>query len=200
MLYYLIDQWRTDGEDFGLAFLFVQLPMYASREDAAAGQPNKAWCVLREQQYRASQTIANTGLAVIIDRGEFDNIHPLDKQTVGYRLALQALKKVYGKNVEADGPVFSRAQTEGASIRVYFDHARGGLEARGELAGFEVAGEDGVYYPARARIEGDTVLAWSEKAPKPERVRYAWIMYGPTPLFAKNGLPAMPFRSFTGDR
>jgi sialate O-acetylesterase len=195
MMYYLIDQWRGDWGDDRLPFLFVQLPMYASQEEAAAGQPVKNWCVLRENQYRASVGIANTGMAVIIDRGEFDNIHPLDKQTVGYRLALQALKKVYGKTVEAEGPLFSWAEPEGNTLRVHFDHAEGGLESRGTLEGFEVAGSEEIYYPAQAHIDGDDVIVRSDKVSEPLQVRYAWIKFGPTPLYAKNGLPAMPFRS-----
>jgi sialate O-acetylesterase len=199
MLYYLIDQWRSDWDDDTLPFLLVQLPMYASREEVEAGQPAKNWCVIREAQYRASVTIANTGLAVIIDCGEYDNIHPLDKQTVGFRLALQALKFSYGKKIDADGPIFSSAQTEGDAIRVSFLHTESGLEFRGRGEGFEVAGADGVYYPAQAVIDGSTVVARSTKVSSPERVRYAWIKYGPTPLFNKNGLPAMPFRSHRAD-
>jgi sialate O-acetylesterase len=207
MMYYLIDQWRSDWSDDTLPFLFVQLPMYASREEVEAGQPLNAWCVLRENQYRASVRIANTALAVIIDRGEYDNIHPLDKQTVGFRLALQALKKVYHKNIEADGPIFSWAEPEAGTgipqdaLRLHFDHAESGLELRKSpsIAGvettFEVAGEDGVYYPAQAEINGSDIVVRSEKVAKAERVRYGWIKFGPTPLFAKNGLPAMPFRS-----
>ncbi|MDR0524460.1 MAG: sialate O-acetylesterase [Spirochaetaceae bacterium] len=195
MMYYLIDQWRVDWKDDTLPFLFVQLPMYASREEVEAGQPVKNWCVLRENQYRASVGIANTGMAVIIDRGEFDNIHPLDKQTVGFRLALQALKKVYGKNIEDSGPVFSWARRNGATLALYFDHAESGLVSLGDLTGFEIAGDDGVYYPAKARIDGASVVLQSDRVSDPDRVRYAWIKFGPTPLYAGNGLPAMPFRS-----
>jgi sialate O-acetylesterase len=195
MLYYLIDQWRSDWGDDTLPFLIVQLPMYASREEVEAGQPEKNWCVIREAQFRASQAISHTGLAVIIDCGEYDNIHPLDKQTVGFRLALQALKIAYGQKIDADGPIFVSAQSENTAIRVSFLHAEKGLEFRGKAEGFEVAGADGVYYPAEAVIEGGTIAARSEKVSAPERVRYAWLKYGPTPLFGKNGFPAMPFRS-----
>ncbi|GHV51253.1 9-O-acetylesterase [Spirochaetia bacterium] len=199
MLYYLIGQWRNDWDDDTLPFLIVQLPMYASREDVEAGLPAKNWCLLREAQYRASQTIAHTGLAVIIDCGEYDNIHPLDKQTVGFRLALQALKVAYGKKFDADGPLFAAAQQEGSAIRVSFSQAERGLEFRGKSEGFEVAGAEGVYYPADAVIDGNTIVARSSKVSAPERVRYAWIKYGPTPLYGKNGLPAMPFRSHRMD-
>jgi sialate O-acetylesterase len=139
-------------------------------------------------------------MAVIIDCGEFDNIHPLDKQTVGFRLALQALQKVYGKAVIADGPLFLRAAPEGSAgvcsaLRVYFANAAGGLESRGPLTGFELAGADGVYHPAEAVIEGETVLLRTNAVTLPEQVRYAWVKYRSTPLYAKNGLPAMPFRA-----
>jgi sialate O-acetylesterase len=198
LTYYLVDQWRGDFCD--APFLFVQLPMWASKKEYDDGAMTDAWPVLREQQHKASRDIAGVGMAVIIDCGEFDNIHPLDKQTVGQRLALKALEKVYHKDVEADGPVFSWAEAEAGVMRVHFDHAESGLELRGPpsagaTAAFEVAGEDGVYHAAKAAVDGGTLTVSSEKAAKPERVRYAWIKYGPTPLFAKNGLPAMPFRS-----
>jgi sialate O-acetylesterase len=196
MLYYLIDQWRTDWQDESLPFLFVQLPMYASRAEMDAGLENdESWQIIRENQYKISRIIANTALAVIIDRGEFDNIHPLDKQTVGFRLALQALKKVYRQDISADGPVFRRLERTGSAIRVYFDHAELGLEAHGHLEGFEIAGSDFRYYQAHAVIEGSTVLLSSPQVPTPQLVRYAWYKYGPTPLFGKNGLPAQPFRA-----
>jgi sialate O-acetylesterase len=195
LMYYLIDQWRRDWRDDTLPFLFVQLPMYASKRETDDGTVTENWPVLRESQYRVSRVVANTGMAVIIDRGEFDNIHPLDKRTVGFRLALQALRKVYGKPVTADGPVFSHAVREGSALRVYFANAAGGLEVRGEAAGFEIAGPDGVYRPARALIDGETALVCAGGVAEPERVRYCWVKYGPTPLFARNGLPVMPFRS-----
>ena len=193
MMYYLVDQWRSDWGEH-LPFLFVQLPMFASCEEMEAGPP-KHWCVLRESQYLASLDIANTGMAVIIDCGEFDNIHPLDKQTVGFRLALQALKKVYGAGVDADGPVFARAEAEGSSLRLYFDNAGRGLEFRGGGGGFEIAGEEGPYFPAQAAIDGSGVIIRSDKVDRPKRARYAWTKFGPAPLYAGNGLPAMPFRT-----
>ncbi|MDR2177189.1 MAG: hypothetical protein LBP20_04000, partial [Treponema sp.] len=106
----------------------------------------------------------------------------------------QALRRVYHKPVTADGPAFSRALREGNVLRVYFTNAGEGLEARGDLKGFETAGPDGVHHPASAVIEGETVLVSAEDVAEPEQVRYGWIKYGPVPLFAKNGLPAMPFR------
>jgi sialate O-acetylesterase len=197
MMHYLVEQWRGDWNDNSLPFLFVQLPMYASRQEIESGNPPRHWCLLRENQYLASLDIANTGLAVIIDCGEFDNIHPFDKQTVGYRLALQALKKVYNKDIEADAPVFCRTEEQGnAALHLHFDNAQAGLEFHGDInASFEVAGAQGGYYPARAEINGDTVVVSSDNVQQPKRARYAWYKYGPTPLYAKNGLAAMPFRT-----
>jgi len=194
MMYYLVEQWRSDWREH-LPFLFVQLPMYASREDIDSGSPPRHWCLMRESQYLASLDIANTGLAVIIDCGEFDNIHPFDKQTVGFRLALQAQKKVYGMDIEADGPIFAWAQNKGGSLRLHFENAECGLEFRGEAIGFEVAGIKGAYYPAQVTIDGSDVILRSDKVDEPRRARYAWVKFGATPLYTKNGLPAMPFRS-----
>lgn len=206
LMRYLIDQWRTDWGDDSLPFLFVQLPMYGSRAEMDAGLSLPDWPILRENQFRVAQTVANTGMAVIIDRGEFDNIHPLDKQTVGLRLAYQALKRVYGLPLEADGPIYTRLVREGPRLRVLFAHTAGGLVWQGEQAlsegqetGFELAGSNGLYHPAQARIEGGGVLLSSPAVPAPERARYAWTKWGPAPLYARNGLPAMPFRSHRGD-
>ncbi|MDR0455506.1 MAG: sialate O-acetylesterase [Treponema sp.] len=198
MMYHLVRQWRADWADDRLPFLFVQLPMFASREEMESGNPPRHWCLMRESQYLASLDIAHSGLAVIIDCGEYDNIHPLDKQTVGFRLALQALRKVYGHTeIEADGPVFSWAETteDGGSLRLHFNHAENGLEFRGAANGFEIAAAQGPYGPAQARIDGNDVVISSSAMARPCRARYAWTKFGPTPLYAKNGLPAMPFRT-----
>jgi sialate O-acetylesterase len=203
MMYYLVEQWRGDWNDNKLPFLFVQLPMYASRQEIDSGNPPRHWCLMRESQYLASLDIANTALAVIIDCGEFDNIHPFDKQTVGFRLALLALKKVYGHDIEADAPVFSWPEEQGSALYLHFDNADCGLEFRGNIddvtASFEIAGDQGKYYPAKVEIDGNKVILISEKVQHPKKARYAWYKYGPTPLYAKNGLAAMPFRTNRDD-
>ena len=207
MMYYLVRQWREDWNDNKLPFFFVQLPMYSTREEIEADPSAQNWCLMRESQYSASLDISNTGLAVIIDCGELDNIHPLDKQTVGCRLALQALKKVYGKDIEADSPAPSRIELhkftqEETGLRIHFDNAESGLMFRDNNPNsfnsdvcFEIAGDDGVFYPAKAMIEVKTVIVFSDKVLNPKSVRYAWRNYCPTPMYAKNGLPAMPFRA-----
>lgn len=199
MMCCLIDQWRADWGDDELPFAFVQLPMYAAKADFDAGRDDKRWCVLREAQWRVSRTVRNTALAVILDCGEFDNVHPLDKQTVGLRLALQALNRFYGVPIAADGPSFRSAAEENGRLRVFFDHAESGLVCLPEtLAGFEVAGEDGAYFPADAEIDGETVLVSSAKVPRPKFVRYAWTNWGPAPLYNGSGFPAAPFRMRDG--
>jgi len=199
MMYYLVEQWRVDWNDRKLPFLFVQLPMYASRQEIESGNPPRHWCLLRESQYLASLDIANTALAVIIDCGEFDNIHPYDKQTVGFRLALLALRRVYNKYIEADAPVFTWVREQMNALRIHFDNANCGLEFHGDeediTASFEVAAAEGKYYHAQALIEGNNVILISYNVQHPQRARYAWYKYGPTPLYAKNGLAAMPFRT-----
>ena len=144
----LIEQWRNDWEDDELPFILVQLPMFIGREDI----DRKNWPIIREEQMRVHKTIKNTGIAVILDCGEFDNIHPLDKETVGHRLALQAFNHVYGKEVEAYGPIYKELRYLEHGIELVFDHAEGGIQVKGDSAeGFEIAGEDKEFF--RADIE-----------------------------------------------
>ncbi|MCD8354017.1 MAG: sialate O-acetylesterase [Clostridiales bacterium] len=197
MMASLIDQWRTDWRDDELPFLFVQLPMYCSREEYQNHQDSKHWAMMRDQQMKVSRTVANTGLAVLTDCGEFDNIHPLDKQTVGHRLALQARKKVYGEDVVADAPVMAQTRpTEDGGMEVRFRHTGGGLSVRGDcLEGFQLAGADGFFYPARGSVQADRVLLHSAQVSAPVYVRYAWTNFGPATLYGASGLPAAPFRT-----
>jgi sialate O-acetylesterase len=199
MMFCLVQQWRDDWKDNTLPFLFVQLPVWATSDKTDAGNLQHNWCLIRENQYLASLDIANSAIAVIIDCGEFDNAHPFDKQTVGYRLALHALKKVYCRNIEADAPVFSWYEVKDGKLYVHFDYAECGLEFHGstddKFASFEIAGAEGSYFPAQAEIQGNTVAVYSEKVTDPHRARYVWKKFCPTPLYAKNGLPVMPFRT-----
>lgn len=191
----LIDQWRSDWQEDTLPFLFVQLPMYMAKGD----KDSKQWPVLRDQQMKVFKTVKNTGMAVIIDCGEFDNIHPLDKQTVGYRLALQGLKVAYGIDKNADAPTFKDYTLEDDKMRLYFDNigeriiVKSRSENEYEVESFEIAGEDLNFVSARAIIDGVTILVSSEKVKEPKHVRYAWTDYGPTPVYGEFGLPLAPF-------
>ncbi len=192
----LIDQWRGDWDDGELPFLFVQLPMYCSADEYARGADDKHWALLRDAQREVSRTVAHTGMAVMIDGGEFDNIHPTDKRTVGVRLALQARRKVYGEDVIADGPSPVRVQRQGNRLEVEFSDTAGALKAGENIPkGFELAGADGVYYSAKADLLPNGVSLWSDDVPAPETVRYAWTNYGPANLYSAAGLPAVPFRT-----
>lgn len=188
----LIEQWRTDWEEDELPFILVQLPMFIGRED----MDRKNWPIIREQQMRVHKTIKNTGIAVILDCGEYDNIHPLDKESVGFRLVLQALYHVYRKDVEAYGPIYKGLRYVNNGIELSFYHAEGGIVVRGEKPeGFEIAGEDKEFIKADIEIQGNKIVLSSHKIPKPKYARYAWTNYGPVTLFNKAGLPLATFRT-----
>jgi sialate O-acetylesterase len=169
-------------------------PFYAVQLAALNNVSNNP--MVREQQARIL-ALPNTGLAVTIDVGDPDNVHPKDKEPVGQRLALLALAKTYGRKVEYSGPVFSSMKIDGSSIRVHFTHVGGGLAAKGgSLADFEVAGADQHFVAAQARIDGDVVIVHSDSVPAPVAVRYAWSDYpAGVNLYNAAGLPAAPFRS-----
>lgn len=196
MLTQLIDLWRTDWGDDRLPFLFAQLPMYISARDYQAHQDDCRWAYVRDQQKKVSLTVANTGMAVLADCGELDNVHPTDKETVGSRFALLARKLVYGEQVVAEGPSLEHVERAGNALRLTFGSTAGGLAVRGDLLeGFEAAGADGVYYPARAEASLDAVRVWSDEVPQPETVRYAWKNYTYGSLRNLAGLPAVPVRT-----
>jgi sialate O-acetylesterase len=135
-------------------------------------------------------------MAVSLDVGQADNVHPPDKQTVGARLALAARGVVYGEAVEFSGPLFREATTEGTGMRVYFTHAQGLVVRGGALEGFEVAGADGRFHPATARVDGDTVVVNADDVSRPVHVRYAWANAPMTAnLYNGAGLPAAGFTS-----
>ncbi|MDR1009740.1 MAG: GDSL-type esterase/lipase family protein [Opitutaceae bacterium] len=188
----MITSWRAALGQGDLPFYWVQLPNYkAGRGDA------RMRAFLREAQ---DQTLAlpNTGQAVTIDIGNPDDEHPVNKQDVGRRLALIALKNVYGKTaVACDSPRFVSARAEGNTMRVTLAHATG-LAVRGTAApSFEVSAADGIFKSAAARIENDgaTLLVSSPGVPQPVAVRYAWFNDPVANLHNAAGLPLAPFRS-----
>jgi len=134
-------------------------------------------------------------MAVTIDIGSPDDVHPTDKLDVGLRLARAARALSYGENVEYSGPMFRQATTESGSIRIWMDHASGLNAKGGTLTGFEVAGKDGKYFPAAATIDDITVVASSPSVPEPVSVRYGWANSPQCNLFNGEGLPASPFTS-----
>jgi sialate O-acetylesterase len=169
-------------------------PFYAVQLAALNNVSNNP--LVREQQAKIL-ALPNTGLAVTIDVGDPDNVHPKDKEPVAQRLALLALARTYGRKVEYSGPVFSSIKIQDGSIRVHFTHVAGGMVAKGgPLAGFELAGADQHFVPAQAQIEDDSVIVHSDSVPAPVAVRYAWADDpAGANLYNAAGLPAAPFRS-----
>jgi sialate O-acetylesterase len=142
-------------------------------------------------------SLPNTGIAVIIDIGEADDIHPKNKQDVGKRLALWALAKTYGKDIVYSGPIYKSMRVDDGKIVLSFDHVGGGLIAKGDeqLKGFAVAGSDRKFVWADAKIEGDTVVVSSEEVSEPAAARYAWADNPVCNLYNREDLPASPFRT-----
>ena len=184
----LIQDWRRQWGVGDFPFLYVQISNFTS-------SPIEDWAIIREQQLK-TLALSNTAMVVTIDIGDPGNVHPTDKLDVGLRLALAARALSYGEDISYSGPIFRQATPEGTSIRVWFEHHAKGLMAKGgELTGFEVAGEDGKFVPATARIDGNTVLASSDAVPEPRFVRYGWANSPQCNLFNGLGLPASPFSS-----
>jgi sialate O-acetylesterase len=177
-------------------FLFVQLANFNARHLPPTGQPEESsWAELREAQAMTLE-IPRTGMAVAIDLGEAENIHPKNKQEVGRRLALVAEATVYYRDHEFSGPLFAGAQTEDGKIRLSFRNSQG-LKASdgGKLKGFAIAGEDKKFVWADAAIEGDHVIVSSPAVKEPFAVRYAWGDNPECNLINETGLPASPFRT-----
>lgn len=193
----LIEQWRNDWQDDSLPFLFVQLPMFINRGE----EDRKHWCIIREAQMRVHQTTANTGIAVILDCGEYGNIHPVDKEPVGERLELQALCHVYGmiSEKEAYGAIYKSFEYKDGGMLLYFDHAEDGFDVRGEAVGFEIAGDDKLYHKAEVTVQNDKIFARSGEVKEPKYLRYNWVNYGEVTVFSKNGIPLAPFRTSRDD-
>lgn len=181
----LIVDWRRDFAQGDLPFLYAQISSFDS--------PRELWGEVRDAQRRALM-LRNTAMAVTTDVGDPHNVHPADKQTVAARLALAAEAVAYGEPVAYASPQFRQVTAVEGGLRVWFDNGRG-LTSRGApVAGFELAGEDGRFTPAAARIEGETVVV-TGSTPHPLHVRYAWSNVAPGSLYNAAGLPASTFTS-----
>jgi sialate O-acetylesterase len=189
-----IIDWRNKWQQGDIPFLFVQLPNYM---DANYIPSESQWAELREAQLK-SLSVANTAMAVAIDLGEWNDIHPDNKKTVGERLALAAFKIAYGENIVHSGPIYQSHIVEGSKIIISFSNTGSGLIANdGEaLSEFAIAGADKKFVWAKAKIEGDKIIVWSDAVTNPVYVRYAWADNPVNPnLYNKEGLPASPFRT-----
>ncbi|HEY3375925.1 MAG TPA: sialate O-acetylesterase [Armatimonadota bacterium] len=188
----MISDWRRAWGQGDFPFYFVQLANYMSDPVEPV---DTAWARLREAQ-TMTLSLPHTGMAVIIDIGEPNDIHPRNKQDVGRRLALNALGTAYGHTLTYSGPLYRAATVEGNAIRVTFDHVGGGLLAKGgALRGFAIAGADKQFIWAEATIDGDSVVVSSPVVPAPVAVRYGWANDPQCTLYNDADLPASPFRS-----
>ena len=195
----LIGAWRSAWGRDDLPFYFVQLANFG-RVATSGGASN--WAELREAQSLALRDVPRCGMAVTIDIGDATDIHPKNKQEVGRRLALWALANDYGKkDLVVSGPTLRDQRTEGGKAVLTFADAGSGLSTSDgrEPQGFAVAGAKGEFVAARARIEGDKVIVWTDRVRHPTAVRYAWAdSPDAATLINSAGLPASPFR--TDDR
>ncbi|MEY8759048.1 sialate O-acetylesterase [Chryseobacterium tongliaoense] len=186
----MITDWRSKWDEKNAPFLIVQLANFMEQKS----QPVESnWAELREQQRKVSVRVPNTGLAVGIDVGEWNDIHPLNKKAIGDRLALQALKFAGEKNIVADGPVYQSMKTEGSQIILSFKPGTDHLAPVSELKGFSIKSNDGQYQWAKARIEGNKIIVWNDGINNPVAVRYDWADNPDGNLKNKEGLPASPF-------
>ena len=199
----LIKDWRRQWHD-NFPFFIVQLANYKQRLDEPS---ESSWAELREAQYLTAKHLENTGMACIIDIGEANDIHPKNKQDVGYRLALQSRAIAYGEKINPNGPQYRDYRIEGNKIRVFFDGENQSGESQlvtgnerlnipgGEVKGFTICGPDRVFHWADAVIEGNSIVVSSPDVQFPVAVRYAWGDNPECNLYNQDGLPAIPFRT-----
>ena len=188
----LIGDWRQQW-GYNLPFLFVQLAGFGPNKPEPADYP---WAELREAQ-TMTLSVPGTGMASAIDIGNEHDIHPSNKQDVGHRLALAAAKVAYGEDVVDSGPTYQSMKIENQQIRIRFSNVGSGLTIRDKYGfgrGFEIAGNDGKYHWAQARLDGQDVIVSSSLVEHPTAVRYAWSNTPDGNLYNREDLPAVSFR------
>ena len=191
----MINNWREDWQQGDFPFLFVQLANFKRPQNTTQDDD---WAELRETQTK-SLSLKNTGMAVAIDVGEAYDIHPKNKQDVGKRLMLSALKVAYNKDIVHSGPIYKSMQVDRDKAIISFDHIGSGLEVKnkhGYINEFEIAGADKKFYWGKAKLDRDKIIVWSDQVKKPVAVRFGWSS-NPAEfnLYNKEGLPASPFRT-----
>ncbi|GGF04684.1 9-O-acetylesterase [Flavobacterium limi] len=182
----MVKNWREDWKQGDFPFYYVQITPHK-------GQTPE----IREAQLLSLKLISNSGMAVTTDVGDINNIHPIDKQTVGHRLALIALAKTYNEDkLVYSGPIYDHMKIKKNKIQLFFNYAESGFKKTNEnLKEFEIAGDDKTYYPAVAKIDGKTIVVSSDKVKNPKSVRFAWKAVPEPNLFNGENLPASPFRT-----
>lgn len=191
----LINDWRSNWKNKNLPFLYVQLPNFMETNSEPV---ESHWAELRDAQLK-TLSVPNTGMAVAIDLGEWNDIHPFNKKDVGERLALAAQKIAYGnKKIVHSGPIYKSMKINDNSVILSFENVGSGLMTKDgkELKYFAIAGEDGKYVWASAKIENNKVIVWNDEVKNPKFVRYAWANNPEgANLYNKEGLPASPFQA-----
>jgi len=191
----LIADWRNKWQEGPIPFLYVQLPNFMEVQYLPS---ESNWAELRFAQLK-TLSVPNTAMAVTIDAGEWNDIHPLEKKVVGERLALAARKLAYGDDrIVYSGPIYKSLTKDGDKIIIEFDHTGSGLTVKGggELNYFALAGTDKKFVWGNATIENNHVIVWSEEIPDPVYVRYAWADNPEgANLYNIEGLPASPFEA-----
>ncbi|MBN2425869.1 MAG: hypothetical protein JXR46_04880 [Calditrichaceae bacterium] len=191
----LIKDWRENWQQGDFPFLYVQLPNFV---EVNVERTQYDWAIFRESQLKAL-ALPKTGMAVTIDVGEFNDIHPVKKKPVGERLALAARKVAYGDiEVVYSGPIYKSMEVDGNKVILSFTNKGSGLISKNgrRLNWFEICGIDNVFFPAEAKIENDKIIVWSDKVSAPVAVRYAWANNPEgANLYNREGLPATPFRT-----
>ncbi|WP_440896486.1 sialate O-acetylesterase [Amphibacillus sp. Q70] len=190
----LVEDWRQNWQIGDFPFIFTQLANLETGED----QQESHWAMLRDEQ-RQSLQVENTAMAVTIDVGEYNDLHPQDKKTVGQRLAKCANVLAYKQKIEYMGPLYKSHQINNDTIEITFDHIGSGLAIRGDaLNGFTMAGADKQFLPAQARRIENKVIVSHSQIKSPKHVRYAWADNPEQAnLYNKEGLPASPFTTET---
>ena len=194
----MVSSWRTLWNQGDFPFYFAQIAPfnYASFHPKDYQEKyNSAY--LREAQFKASKEISNSAMVVLMDVGEENNIHPMDKEKGGNRLAFQALARTYEiEGFEFESPKFKSMEIKDGAVTVSFDDVTNGITSyEKEVTGFEIAGEDKVFYPAKTVVRRKSVVLTSDKVKKPVAVRYLWKDFAKAELFSTGGLPVSSFRT-----
>ncbi|MCK4745673.1 MAG: hypothetical protein KAT15_01490, partial [Bacteroidales bacterium] len=181
----LVSDWRRFFDNEKLPFFYVQL----------SSLNRETWPEFRDSQRRLMSKLPNSGMVVSSDIGNPTDVHPKNKKDVGLRLSLWALAKVYGQDLVYSGPLYKSMEIHKNKITLFFNHAGSGLTASGDqtFRGFEIAGEDGIYIPAKVKIRDNYVQVRGKKVWKPKNVRYGWQPYTDANLINREGLPASTF-------
>ncbi|MFT3827244.1 MAG: sialate O-acetylesterase [Chitinophagaceae bacterium] len=181
----MIASWRKDWNNNKLPFYFIQISPHRSQN-----------AEIREAQLYTYRTVPYTGITITTDNGDSLDIHPRNKEIVGKRLSLWALHNEYGqKDIDYSSPLYKSMKVDGNTIRIQFDFADGLVAKNGSLQQFVIAGSDGRFVPAQAKVDGSEVVVWSSAVMQPVAVRYNWKNMPVGDLYNRAGLPASPFRT-----